>query len=121
MDDRERKLRNARRLRRGVVTTGVAGSLGIAGLVGLPALQHVAASTQASNQTPTRYVAPSSAARGDDGQQGEHDGWAFDDDSGSSSSPTQQLPQQQWNPPSTGFAPPTTGGGGAPHAGSMGS
>jgi hypothetical protein len=75
MDDRERKLRNARRLRRGVVTTGVAGSLGVAGLVGLPALQHATASAPATHQTSdARVVASRDDARGDDGEHARHHG-----------------------------------------------
>ncbi len=134
MDDRERKLRNARRLRRGVVTTGVVGSLGVAGLVGLPALQQATVGTPSAGQgqTTTRYDNPQQPAVGED--DGGHGGWVFDDDSGASSQGAQgtqgtqgtqrtQRTQgsQQWNPPSAGFAPPTVGNGGTPHAGTTGS
>lgn len=128
MDDRERALTNARRLRRGVVATGVVGSLGVAAFVGLPALQQAAgtsattASSTPAQQAPTSHeVQRQTVTRGDDGgERGGDDGWTFTGGTGATGA-TSQTPQQQWNPPSTGFSAPAPGNGGASHAGTMGS
>lgn len=112
MDARERKLRTARLLRAGLVTTGVAGSLGLAGLVGWPAL-HSATTGQAPSgpagtqtQQPAQQTQLQPRYTGDDGEgEGGDDGYSFP------SAPRVNQPG------------PTLqqGGGGAPHGTTAGS
>lgn len=108
MDARERKLRTARLLRAGLVTTGVAGSLGLAGLVGWPALH--SATTGVTPSAPTRTQQPAQPTQPqpryyDDEGEGGDDGYSFP------STPSFNQPQPNLQ----------QGGGGAPHGTTTGS